>query len=221
MEKIVELHDFMLWMVFLIPAFVLIVIGYIAIRYNKKANPKPQTFTHNTLIEVIWTVVPIIILIIIAIPSIKLLYFMDKVVDAEMTLKVTGKQWYWTYEYPDHDDITFDSNMIPDDEIKEGQIRLLETDNRVVLPVGTDIRLLFASADVIHAWALPQLGVKIDTVPGRLNESWVHINEVGTYRGQCSELCGINHAYMPIVVDAVSKEDFAKWIEKAKIEFAE
>jgi cytochrome c oxidase subunit 2 len=222
MEKIVELHDFLLWTVFLIPAFVLVILGYIAIRYSRKNNPVPQTFTHNTAIEILWTVIPVIILVVIAIPSIKLLYYMDKAVDAEMTLKITGYQWYWGYEYPDHDNIAFESIMIPDSEIDKdkGQIRLLETDNRVILPVGTDIRLLFTSADVIHAWGMPQLGLKIDAIPGRLNETWVHINTPGIYRGQCSELCGANHAYMPIVIEAVSKEDFEKWVEKAKDEFA-
>ena len=220
MERIVEFHDLMLIMCFGISAFVLALLIYVSMRFSKKKNPVPSTVTHNTPLEIIWTAVPVIILILIAIPSIKLLYYMDKAVDADMTLKVIGYQWYWGYEYPDHGDIAFDSTIIPDDEITGDQVRLLETDNRVVLPVETDIRILLTSADVIHAWALPNLGVKIDVVPGRLNETWMRIDKPGIYRGQCSELCGVNHGFMPVVIEAVSKEEFAAWVESAKIEFA-
>lgn len=220
MEQIMSLHGYMLIMVFVIPAFVLGLMAWIFYRYSQKKNPVPSNTTHNTKLEIIWTTIPVLILIAIAIPSVKLLYFMDKAVDAEMTLKVVGYQWYWGYEYPDNGGIAFESVMIPDNEIKEGQVRLLETDNRIVLPVETNIRVLVTSTDVIHAWAMQELGVKIDAVPGKLNETWLRINKPGIYRGQCSELCGVNHAFMPIVIEAVSKEDFQKWTVEAKQKFA-
>ncbi len=220
MERIADLHDMLLIMCFAISLFIVALLAYVAVRYNKKTNPVPSKVTHNTPLEIIWTIIPVIILVAISIPSIKLLYYMDKSVDADMTLKVIGYQWYWGYEYPDNDDIMFESYMLMDDELEEGQLRLLETDNRVVLPVDTDIRILLTSSDVIHAWAVPQLGVKIDAVPGRLNETWLRIDKPGVYRGQCSELCGVNHGFMPVVIEAVSKEDFEKWVEEAKEEFA-
>ena len=216
MEKISDFHDLLVWIYFGIPIFVVALLIYASIRFHKKNNPVASNTTHNTKLEIIWTTIPVLILIAIGIPSIKLLYYMDKAVDAEMTLKVVGYQWYWGYEYPDHDNISFDSVMIPDDELKPGQPRLLETDNRVVLPVNTDIRILITAADVIHSWAMPQFGVKRDAVPGRLNETWVNIQKEGVYYGQCSELCGAGHGFMPIVVEAVSKEEFKNWVNKQK-----
>ncbi len=222
MEDIREFHGFLLTVEVLIVIFVLVMLAIIIFRFNAKANPVPAKWSHNTLLEVIWTAVPIVILVVIAIPSLKLLYFADRAPNPEMTLKVTGNQWYWTYQYPDHGNFEFDSNLIPDDEIdvEKGQVRLLSVDNPVVLPVGTTIRLLLTSSDVIHNWAIPSFGLKLDTVPGRTNETWVKIKEPGMYYGMCSELCGINHGFMPIQVEAVSKEAFKAWTEKAKKEFA-
>ena len=203
-----------------ISVFVLVLMGYIMFRFRAKRNPQPSKRSHNSVLEVIWTAAPVLILVIVAIPSLKLLFFMDRTHDADMTLKVVGHQWYWSYEYPDHGDFTFDSLMVPEDELKKGQPRLLAVDEPVVLPVDTDIRILLTSDDVIHSWAVPAFGIKTDTVPGRINETWVRITREGTYYGQCSELCGVNHGFMPIAVKAVSKTKFAEWAEQAKTEYA-
>lgn len=192
--------------------FVMLLLLYVMIRFNAKANPKPSKTTHNTMLEVVWTLVPVIILVIVVIPSMKLLYLGDKTADAEMTLNIKGYQWYWGYQYPDHGDIEFSAYMVPEKDLKDGQVRLLSTDNPVVLPVDTNIRLLVTANDVIHSFAMPALGVKVDAVPGRTNETWTRIEKPGTYFGQCSEICGINHGFMPIEIKAVSKEDFAKWV---------
>ena len=168
----------------------------------------------------VWTGVPVIILIVIAVPSFKLLYYQDRTPDAEMTIKAIGHQWYWTYEYPDHGDITFDAIMLEDYELEEGQPRLLETDTHVVVPVDTTIRVLVTADDVIHAWSVPSFGVKIDAVPGRLNETWMRIEREGIYYGQCSELCGFYHGFMPITVEVVSKQAFAEWVGWAQEEYA-
>lgn len=220
--RLQDFHDMLLWIIFAIAIFVLLLLVWVVIRYNSKVNPVPAKFTHNVLIEVIWTVVPVVILIIIAIPSFKVLYYNDRVENPDMTLKITGRQWYWDYEYPDHDGIAFSSYMIADDDIDDSkdQRRLLSTDNVVVLPVDTNIQILVAAGDVIHSWAVPAFGVKIDAVPGRLNETWVRIEKPGTYYGQCSELCGKDHTYMPIEIRAVSKEEFENWLVTAKEEFA-
>lgn len=216
MERINEFHNVLLYIIVVISAFVLALLGWIIIRYNRKRNPTPQKWSHNTLLEMVWTAVPVIILLAIAIPSIRLLYYQDRAPNPEMTIKAIGHQWYWSYEYPDHEGITFDAIMKEEGELAEGEPRLLATDNAVVLPVGMDIRLLVTADDVIHAFALPALGVKIDAVPLRTNETWVHINTPGIYYGQCSELCGTNHGFMPIMVKAVSKEEFASWVAEKK-----
>ena len=220
MEDIISFHNLLLVIEILIVLFVLGLMLVIIIKFNSKANPVPSKTTHNTLLEVVWTVVPIAILMVIAVPSMKLLFFMDKAKNPEMTLKITGHQWFWTYQYPDNGDFEFDSYIVDDDDLKEGQPRLLAVDNEVVLPVDTDIRILLASDDVIHNWAMPSFGIKIDTVPGRTNETWVRIDKEGTYYGQCSELCGVNHGFMPIAVKAVSKEAFKAWTVEAQKEFA-
>ena len=221
-ERLHEFHNFLLWIISAIAIFVLLLLIYVVLRFNKKANPKPAQFTHNVLIEIIWTAVPVLILIVIIIPSFKLLYYTDRVENPEMTLKVTGYQWYWGYEYPDNDGINFLSYMIPEAEIKkdEGQLRLLSTDTKVVLPVDTTIAIQVTAGDVLHSWAVPALGIKVDAVPGRLNEAWVRITKPGIYYGQCSELCGKDHAYMPIEIHAVPKEEFEAWVVKAKEEFS-
>ncbi len=215
-----QLHDLLMIIITSITLLVLVLLLYVSVRFSAKRNPNPTRTSHNTVIEVLWTVLPVMILVVIAIPSFKLLYFMDKTENPELTLKVTGHQWYWSYTYQDNGNFTFDSLIVPSDQIQPGQKRLLETDNRVVLPVDTNIRVLLASDDVIHAWAVPAFGVKMDTVPGKLNETWMRIEKEGVYYGQCSELCGINHAFMPIAVQAVSKAEFAKWVAEAQKKFA-
>ncbi len=222
MEDIVSFHNLLLWIEVAIVVFVLLLMIWIIIRFNARSNPKPSRTTHHTMLEVVWTVVPILILVVIAVPSMKLLFFMDKAENPEMTLKVIGHQWFWSYEYPDHGNFTFDSNIVADEDLKPGEPRLLTVDNRVVLPADTTIQVLLTADDVIHNWAVPSFGIKIDTVPGRINETWFRVpsEHIGTYYGQCSELCGVNHGFMPIAVDIVSKQDFAAWVEKAKEEFA-
>lgn len=219
MERIESFHNILLVVIFLITIFVLSLLIYVCIRFSAKNNPVPSKVTHNTLIEVIWTAVPVIILIMLAIPSMRLLYFSQKIENTEMTLKVIGNQWYWSYQYPDNDNVTFDSYMVKDSDIKPGQPRLLEVDNSVVVPVNTKIRVQLTAVDVIHSWAIPAFGMKIDAVPGKLNETWFEAGKIGTYYGQCSELCGVGHGFMPIKVDVVSKEDFAKWTAEAKVKF--
>ncbi|MDD9901874.1 MAG: cytochrome c oxidase subunit II [Alphaproteobacteria bacterium] len=206
-------HDGILMpIITVIALFVLALLIYVVVRFNAKANPTPSKTSHNTMLEVVWTLIPVLILVVIIIPSMKLLYFADRTADAEMTLKVIGHQWNWEYEYPDHGEINFTALMVQDEDLKPGQPRLLTTDNPVVLPVDTNIRLLMTSVDVLHAWAVPAFGVKLDTVPGRINETWVRIEKPGTYYGQCSELCGALHGFMPIEIHAVSTDEFAKWV---------
>lgn len=220
MARITGFNDFLLILMTVITVFVLALMVYVMVRFNAKANPVPSKTSHNTLIEVVWTVVPILILVVIAVPSFRLLYDQERMPEAGMTIKATGYQWYWGYEYPDHGDIAFDALMLEDDELRPGQPRLLATDNAVVVPVDTTVRVLVTAADVIHNWAMPAFGIKMDAYPGRLNETWFRATKTGTYYGQCSELCGIRHSFMPIMVKVVDKEEFADWVEWAKIEFA-
>ena len=213
-----KFHNFLLWIISGITLFVTVLLVYVMMRYNKRANPVASQTSHNVLIEIIWTVVPIIILLIIVIPSFRLLYYTDRTPIPEMTLEARGFQWYWGYNYPDNGDINFQAYMIPEKEINKenGQVRLLSTDNPVFLPIDTNIRILVTAEDVIHAFAVPALGIKIDAVPGHTNETWVRITKPGIYYGQCSELCGKDHAYMPIEIHAVKKDEFAAWTEKMK-----
>ena len=220
MEQINDFHNLLLWLITAITIFVTALMVYVFIRFNARANPNPSKTTHNTLIEVAWTVIPIIILVVIAVPSFKLLYFGDRAVNADMTIKAIGYQWYWAYEYPDHGDFTFDAIMLEDDERGENDPRLLATDEAVVVPVNKSIRVLVTAEDVIHAWAVPAFGVKMDGIPGRINETWFKATKEGTYYGQCSELCGVRHGFMPITVKVVSQEEFDAWVEEAKEEFA-
>ncbi|MBI1300738.1 MAG: cytochrome c oxidase subunit II [Alphaproteobacteria bacterium] len=219
-ERIHEFHDLLLIIIAGISGFVLLLLVYVVLRYNRFANKNPSKVTHNVLLEIIWTIIPIVILIVIVLPSFKLLYQNDKIPEPEMTIKVVGFQWGWTYEYPDHAGITFDSYMVPDEDIGPGQKRLLSTDNVVVLPVDTNIAVLVTARDVIHSWTIPAFGVKVDAIPLRTNEIWFRIDRPGTYYGQCSEICGRGHSFMPIEVRAVPKEEFEAWVEKAKEEFA-
>ncbi len=195
--------------------FVLALLVWVVIRYNRHVNPNPSKTTHNTMLEIVWTVIPVVILVLMVVPSMKLLYTADRTHDAEMTLNIKGYQWYWGYEYPDHGGVAFNANLVPEEDLKKNndpRPRLLATDNPVVLPVDTNIRLLITAADVLHSWAVPSFGVKLDAVPGHTNETWVRIDKPGIYYGQCSELCGTNHGFMPIEINAVSKERFAQWI---------
>ncbi len=217
-EHIQFLYTFVLWIVVAITVFVMFLLLYVIVRFNKRANPVPSQTSHNVLIEIIWTVVPVLILLVIAVPSFRLLYFTDRTPNPEMTLKVTGYQWYWGYEYPDNGGVNFLSYMVPEKDIDKSkdQVRLLSTDNVVVLPLDTNIQILTTAADVIHAFAVPSLGIKIDAMPGHTNETWVRITKPGTYYGQCSELCGKDHAYMPIEIHAVPKDEFNAWIAAKK-----
>ena len=215
-ERIASFHDELLIIITLITIFVMALLAYVIVRFNAHANPVPTRTTHNTLIEVVWTVVPVLILVIIAIPSFKLMYYMDRTAKADMTIKVTGHQWYWSYEYPDAGEVGFDSNIIPVDQLKPGQKRLLDVDNRLIVPVGTTVRVLIIGSDVMHSWFVPSFGVQMYAVVGRSNESWFNVEREGVYYGQCNQICGVNHAFMPIVVEAVSKPAFAKWIDEKK-----
>jgi len=212
-------HDYLLMpIITVITLFVLGLLIYCMVRFSAKANPVPSKTTHHPLLEVAWTGVPVIILLVIAVPSFKLLYFGDRTVEAGLTVKATGHQWYWSYQYPDQDNLAFDAVMVEEKDLKPGQPRLLTTDTQVVVPINTNVRLLATAGDVIHAWAVPALGVKIDAVPGRVNESWFRAEKEGIYYGQCSELCGRLHGYMPIMVRAVSQADFDAWVVQAKAE---
>ncbi len=216
-----EFHNLLLVIITAISLFVMALLIYVMVKFNAKSNPTPSKTTHNTLVEVAWTVVPIIILVVLAIPSFKLLYYQDVVPKSDMTIKAIGHQWYWSYEYPDHGDFTFDAVMLEDDELTEGQPRLLETDTEVVLPVNKTIRVLLTADDVLHAWTVPSFFVKKDAVPGTVNEIWFKAEKEGVYYGQCSELCGARHGFMPIKVRIVSDAEFAAWVAKAKDEYAQ
>jgi len=210
----------LLWIITLISIFVLALLAYVCFRFRASANATPSKRTHHTLLEIAWTAVPVLILVVIAIPSFKLLYFMDRTTDPELTIKAIGHQWYWSYEYPDDGDFTFDAYMVADSDLEPGQPRLLTTDNAIVLPVDTNIQVLVTAADVLHSWAVPAFGVKMDGVPGRINETWFRIEEPGMYYGQCSELCGDLHGFMPIMVHAMAKEDYKAWTALAREQFA-
>lgn len=221
MMELHNFHNFLLILSTTIVLFVFFLIMYVIIRFNARINPVPAKFTHNITIEIIWTVIPIILLIVIAIPSFRILKMAEHIPPADMTIKVVGSQWFWTYSYPDHGDFEFDSYMIQDADLKPGQLRLLEVDNRIVVPQGTTIKFLITAADVIHSFAVPALGLKTDAVPGRTNEAWTRIDKKGVYYGQCSELCGVNHGFMPIAIEVVSKEEFTAWLKQAKLKFAD
>ncbi|WP_339832098.1 cytochrome c oxidase subunit II [uncultured Parvibaculum sp.] len=212
MDDIIWFHDFLLWIITIIVVFVTALLAIVILRFNRKSNPNPSRTTHNTLLEVAWTVIPVMILVVIAIPSFRLLYKQVVIPEAELTVKAVGYQWYWGYEYPDHGDISIISNMIPDDQLQPGQPRLLAADYDLVVPVDTTVRVIVTAADVIHAFAVPSFGVKIDAIPGRLNETWFRAERTGMFYGQCSELCGTRHAFMPISVKVVTREEFDEWV---------
>jgi cytochrome c oxidase subunit 2 len=213
MERVIQMHGMLLWVLTAILALVTGLLAFVVIRFHEKKNPVPSKRSHNVPLEIVWTLIPTLIIAIIAFPSIKLIYFMDKVQEADVTLKITGHQWYWEYEYPDHN-ITFNSYMLTPDKLQPGQLRNLEVDKQVVLPTNTNVRVLVTSADVLHSWSVPAFGVKKDTVPGKLQETWVNIKKPGVYYGQCSELCGQGHGFMSIAVKAVPKADYLMWVKE-------
>ncbi len=223
MERLTSLHDGLLILVTVITLFVMSLLLYVMVRFRESRNPNPSSTTHHTVLEVAWTVVPILILVFLCIPSFRLLYFMDRVEKPDMTIKAIGRQWYWTYEYPDQKIEPFDAYMIKEadwarfgPEEKARRPRLLAVDNEVVVPVDTTVRVLVTSTDVMHAWAVPSFGVKLDAIIGRVNETWFKVTKPGLYYGQCSQICGTGHAYMPIAVRVVSKAEFEQWVAKQK-----
>lgn len=208
-------NDFIMPIITAITLFVIGLLGFILIRFSRKANPKPATFTHNTLIEIIWTVIPILIVVAIIVPSMKLLFKVDKIEEADLTLKITGMSaWYWSYDYPEYGIEELESRLKPEEELVEGDLRLLEVDEPLVLPVGKNIKILVTAEPLgmIHSWGVSSLKVKRDAIPGRINEGWFRIEEPGIYYGQCYELCGPGHAYMPIKVVAVEEDKFNEWV---------
>ncbi len=222
MQRIASFHDVLLYIITAITIFVLVLLLWVMFRYSEKRNPNPSKTTHNVVLELAWTVIPVLILIGIAFPSFRLLYFADRVEDADITIKAIGRQWYWSYEYPDHGNFTFDSFIVADGDLQPGQPRLLTADNALVLPVDTNIRILVTASDVLHNFAMPQFGLKTDAVPGRINETWTYVpaEYAGrTFYGQCSELCGTGHAYMPINIHMVTKAEFAAWTEQAREQY--
>jgi cytochrome c oxidase subunit 2 len=220
MDNIIWFHDFLLYIITGIAGFVLVLLVVVMVRFNARTNPIPSRTTHNTLIEIAWTLIPIVILMFIAVPSFKLLFLQLNVPPADLTVKATGKQWYWSYSYPDNGQFEFDSLMLKEGERKEGQPRLLAVDNEMVVPVNKTVRVITTGSDVIHSFAVPSFGIKIDAVPGRINETWFTATREGVYYGQCSELCGKDHAFMPIAVRAVSEQAFSVWVEEAKKKYA-
>jgi cytochrome c oxidase subunit 2 len=220
MERISWFHTILLVIITAITLFVLGLLLMVMVKFNAKANPAPSKTTHNTLLEVLWTVVPVAILIFIAIPSFRLLFHQLEIPPADVTVKATGKQWFWSYSYPDAGGFEFDSLRLQDKELKDGQPRLLAVDNEMVVPVNKNIRVITTGADVIHAFAVPAFGIKIDSIPGRVNETWFNAKREGVYYGQCSELCGKDHAFMPIAVRVVSEADYNAWLAQAKQKYA-
>jgi len=220
MDNIIWFHDFLLYIIVGIAGFVLVLLVVVMVRFNARTNPIPSRTTHNTLIEIAWTLIPIVILMFIAVPSFKLLFLQLNVPPADLTVKATGKQWYWSYSYPDNGQFEFDSLMLKEGERREGQPRLLAVDNEMVVPVNKTVRVITTGSDVIHSFAVPSFGIKIDAVPGRINETWFTATREGVYYGQCSELCGKDHAFMPIAVRAVSEQAFSAWVEEAKKKYA-
>jgi cytochrome c oxidase subunit 2 len=220
-DVIESFHNELLVIITLITIFVMALLGYAMWKFSAKRHPVASTTTHNTVLEVLWTAVPVLILVSIAIPSFKLLYYENRTEKADFTLKVTGHQWYWSYEYPDQGDFAFDSNVLSDaDDVKAGKPRLLGVDNPVVVPVGATVRVLITGTDVIHSWYLPSAGVQEYAVVGHTNESWFQFERTGTFYGQCNQICGVNHPFMPIEVNVVSKEDFQQWVAGAQKNFS-
>ena len=220
-QQAIDLHDLVLVIITLITLFVAGLLGWVMYRYNARRNPTPSQTSHNTVLEVAWTVVPILILVVMAIPSFRLVYYLDRTPDADLTVKVTAHQWYWEYSYPDKGNIDFSSYIVPDDQLKPGQLRLLTVDNDLVVPAGKNIRVLESSTDVIHSFFVPSLGVQRYAVPGRTIETWFRADKPGIFVGECNQICGTNHSRMPIVVHAVTPQEFDAWLVQAKTKFAD
>ena len=220
MQDIAGFHNFLLWVIGAISLFVLALLLIIIVRFNARANPTPSRTTHNTPLEVVWTIVPVIILATIAVPSFRLLFLQLDVPKPDLTVKATGKQWFWSYSYPDNGNFEFDSLMVADKDLKPGQPRLLTADNDMVVPVNKIVHVLVTGADVIHSFTVPSFGIRIDAVPGRINETWFKATKEGMFYGQCSELCGKDHSFMPIAVRVVKESDFTAWVDEAKKKFA-
>jgi cytochrome c oxidase subunit 2 len=219
-EMATDLHNLLLVVITVITLFVLGLLVYVGVKFRAEANPVPSRTSHNAVIEVLWTVIPVLILVGIAIPSFRLLYYMDRTNETDMVIKVTGNQWYWNYEYPD-DGVAFDSYMVEDADLKTDQIRLLSVDNPLVVPENTRIKLLITGNDVMHSFFVPSLAVQIYAFIGRTNEAWIDVpSGAKTYYGQCNQICGINHAYMPIEVKSLPKDEYEAWLANAKQEFA-
>jgi cytochrome c oxidase subunit 2 len=220
MEGMLFFHNYLVFFLILIGSFVFWMLYQVLVNYNEFVNPQSNKFTHSSLLEIVWTIVPALVLVLIAVPSFSLLYSTEELIDPSLTIKVIGHQWYWSYEYSDFaesandESINFDSYMLASNDLPLGTFRLLEVDNRVVLPTNTHIRVLVTAADVLHSWAVPSFGFKIDACPGRLSQGALFIKREGVFYGQCSEICGVNHGFMPIVVKAVDKANFIAWISK-------
>ncbi len=219
-QGIHSLHSLVTWLMVAVTVFVAALLGYVMWRFNAKRHPVANRISHNTVLEVAWTVLPVLILVVIAIPSFRLIYFEDRVRDPDLTIQVTGHQWYWQFAYPDSGNITFDSREITDDEIQPGQLRRLSVDNPLVVPAGKNIRILTTGADVIHSFFIPSLGVQRYAIPGRTIETWMKVDQPGDYYGECNQICGTNHSQMPINVHAVTDAEYKAWLEQAKTKFA-
>ena len=215
-DREIELHDLVLVLITLITLFVGGLLIWVMIRYNSRRNPVPSQTSHNTVLEIAWTVIPVLILVIMAIPSFRLIYYQDRTPDPDMTIKVTGHQWYWEYTYPDQGNLDIESRYIHDEDLKPGQLRLLDVDNQMVIPVNKKVRILTTSGDVIHSFFIPAFGVQRYAIPGRTIETWLEADQVGTFYGECNQICGQDHSRMPISVRAVSEADFKNWVEQAK-----
>ncbi|HVC62912.1 MAG TPA: cytochrome c oxidase subunit II [Acetobacteraceae bacterium] len=219
-QQIIDLHDMVLVIITVITLFVGGLLGWVMYRYNATRNPVPGHATHNTVLEVAWTVIPVLILVVIAIPSFRLVYYENRTADPDLTIKVTGHQWYWEYTYPDRGNIDFTSYIVPGNQLKPGQLRLLTADHPLVVPVNKNIRILETSGDVIHSFFIPSLGVQRYAIPGRTIETWMRVDKPGTYYGECNQICGTNHSRMPIMVKAVTEPQFEAWLVEAKKQFS-
>lgn len=219
-REIITLHDMVLVIITLITLLVGGLLAWVMYRYNAKRNPVPSRTSHHTFLEIAWTVVPVLILVVMAIPSFSLIYYEDRTFDPDLTIKVTGHQWYWEYAYPDKGNIDFSSYIVPDDKLKPGQLRLLTVDNDLVVPVHKNIRILITSGDVIHSFFVPALGVQRYAIPGRTIETWMRVSKEGVIHGECNQICGTNHSRMPITIRAVSEKDFEAWLVQAKKQFS-
>lgn len=221
MDRIASFNELVTWIIVAITLFVLALLLWVVWRYRASANPNPSRNSHNTTLEIVWTVIPVLILFVIAVPSFQLIYYQDRTREADLTIGVEGRQWYWHYRFPDHGGFTFDSYPVAAEDLRPGQFRNLEVDNQLVIPVGANVRVLTSGVDVIHSFFVPSLGVQRYTIPGRTLETWMRADRPGTFYGQCNQICGVNHWFMPIVVRAVPQEDFDAWVAQARTRFAQ